>query len=273
MTTGLSATMSDMRESAILLSSAAAQVAASAEELSKSTTDEAEVVMEATTSVGRINILVDRNAADSRAMEQMALQGVRDAEASGSATRDTLGAMDTIAEKISVVEWIARQTNLLALNAAIEAARAGDHGKGFSVVAEEVGRLAAGSRSAARDIAAVVRSSHEVAERSGELLSKLVPAIASTAALVQQVAAASAEQAGGLKQVTAAMVEVDQATQRNAAAAEELSATASEMAAQATSLQRLLSRFRVGDHGGIQAAPREHAREGETHPRKAPVAA
>jgi methyl-accepting chemotaxis protein len=247
MSTSLSETLREMRSSAVALSAAAAQVASSAQELSQSTSEEAAIVMQATESIAHVNTLVARNAADSRAMEQMALDGVRNAEDSGSATRDTLTAMETIGERISIVDGIATQTNLLALNAAIEAARAGDHGKGFAVVADEVGKLAAGSRSAAREIAVVVASSHEVAERSGELLSKLIPTIQKTASLVQQVASASEQQASGLKQVTAAMGGVDQATQRNAAAAEQLAATAAEMAEQAESLQRILSRFSVED--------------------------
>jgi methyl-accepting chemotaxis protein len=245
----LSETMREMRESAAAISAASAQVAASAHALSESTNEEAQIVMTATNSIERVNELVARNASDSRTMEEMALQGARNAEESGSATRETLLAMETIADKITSVDQIATQTNLLALNAAIEAARAGAHGRGFGVVAEEVGKLASGSRAAARDIASVVRTSHEVAERSGELLGKLVPTISKTAALVQQVVAASGEQAGTLTMINQAMREVDSATQRNAAAAEELAATAAELAEQAESLQRAVARFSFS--GGV----------------------
>jgi len=244
----LSETMREMRQSASAISAASAQVAASAHALSESTNEEAQIVMTATGSIERVNTLVARNAGDSRVMEEMALQGARNAEESGSATRETLAAMETIAERITSVDQIATQTNLLALNAAIEAARAGAHGRGFGVVAEEVGRLAAGSREAARDIASVVRSSHDIAERSGELLAKLVPTIGKTASLVQQVVAASGEQASALTSINQAMREVDGATQRNAAAAEELAATAAELAEQAESLQRAVARFTFETH-------------------------
>ncbi|MGH7342897.1 MAG: methyl-accepting chemotaxis protein, partial [Candidatus Rokuibacteriota bacterium] len=163
----------------------------------------------------------------------------------GQAVRETVTAMKSIAEKVSIIEEIAYQTNLLALNAAIEAARAGDHGKGFAVVATEVRKLAERSQAAAREISALASSSVRTAERSGTLLSELVPAIRKTADLVQEVAAASREQASGISQVNKAIGHMDQVTQRNAAAGEELASTAEEVASQAESLQQLIAFFRV----------------------------
>ncbi len=94
----------------------------------------------------------------------------------------------------------------------------------------------------------------KVAERSGQLIGELVPAIRKTAELVQEVAAASAEQSAGVVQVSKAMGTVDQVTQRNASASEELSSTAEEMASQAESLQQLMGFFVLSAHSG--AAPR-----------------
>ena len=190
---------------------------------------------------------ITRNAANSRETEQTAVRGARDAEGSATAVRDTVDAMRVIAEQISIVEEIAYQTNLLALNAAIEAARAGEHGKGFAVVATEVRKLAERSQTAARQIGGVTSSSVQVAERSGTLLTQLVPAIRRTADLVQEVAAASSEQAAGVSQINRALASVDEVTQRAASAAEELASTAEEMAGQAASLEQVIGFFHLAN--------------------------
>ena len=247
--------ISEVRSGASALSVASTQVSSSAQALSQGTSQQASSVEETTSSLQQMSASITQNAENSGQMESMAVKGTGDADESAQAVRQSVEAMSRIAEKISIIEEIAYQTNLLALNAAIEAARAGEHGRGFAVVATEVRKLAERSQAAAKDIGGLATSSVDVAQRSGRLLTDLVPTIRRTADLVREVAAASSEQSAGVAQINKAMSLVDQVTQRNASASEELASTAEEMAAQAEALQQTISFFRtVG--AAAPAAPR-----------------
>jgi methyl-accepting chemotaxis protein len=237
--------ITEVRSGAGALTVASTQVSSSAQSLSQGTSQQASSVEETTSSLQQMSASITQNAENSGQMESMAVKGTGDVDESAQAVRQSVEAMSRIAEKISIIEEIAYQTNLLALNAAIEAARAGEHGRGFAVVATEVRKLAERSQAAAKDIGGLAKSSVDVAQRSGRLLTDLVPTIRRTADLVREVAAASNEQSAGVSQINKAMTLVDQVTQRNASASEELASTAEEMAAQAEALQQTISFFRT----------------------------
>jgi methyl-accepting chemotaxis protein len=235
--------LTSVRSAANALVAASSQVSSASQALSQGTTEQATSVQEITANLEQMNAIINQNAANSSETRRIAVKGAREAEESSKAVQETVTAMHQIAARVGIIEEIARQTNLLALNAAIEAARAGDHGRGFSVVASEVRKLSERSQAAAKEIGELATSSVRVAERSGTLLGALLPSIRKTTELVEEVAAGSSEQATGVQQINRAMSQVDQVTERSATAAEELASTAEEMTTQAQALRDLVSKF------------------------------
>lgn len=260
-----------VRAAAAMAAGAAGQVASSAQSMAAGTSEQAVALEQTASSLEEMTASISSNADNSRQMEQIALRGAQDGERAGAAVLETVEQMRAIAERTSIVQEIAYQTNLLSLNAAIEAARAGEHGRGFAVVAAEVKRLAERSQAAAKEIAALTGTSVTIAERAGQLLGELVPAIRRTAEMVQEVAATSTEQASGVMQINKAVAQLDQVTQRNAAAGEELSATAEEMSAQAAALHGLMTFFKQTGAGSPATEPPALPQSSSSHATAAPV--
>ncbi|MDH5407690.1 MAG: methyl-accepting chemotaxis protein [Gammaproteobacteria bacterium] len=227
------------------ISSASEQVNGAAQELSKGASQLAASVEESSASMEEMSASVAQNAESARATENIAVTVSKQAEEGGEAVEKTVTAMRSISDKITLIEDIAYKTNLLALNAAIEAARAGEHGKGFAVVADEVRKLAERSQSSAAEISDMSHDSVTIAEKAGELITKIVPDIQKTATLVQEISAASGEQTSGLQQVTTAMEQLDGVSQQTASSSEELSATADGMHKQSGVLRDTVGFFKI----------------------------
>ena len=236
------------------------ELSSSAEQLSQGATEQSSSVEEISSSMEQMAANIKQNSDNSQQTEKIALKAAQDAREGGNAVVETVSAMKTIAGKISIIEEIARQTNLLALNAAIEAARAGEHGKGFAVVASEVRKLAERSQGAAGEINELARSSVQVAENAGNMLTKIVPDIQKTADLVQEINAASNEQSSGAGQINKAIQQLDQVIQQNASGSEEVAATAEQLLGQAEQLQSTVAFFKLngasGSAGGSTAPAR-----------------
>jgi aerotaxis receptor len=237
--------VTDIRTASGTLASASTQVNATAQSISQATSQQAASVEETSATIEQISATVALSAEHARVTEDIARQVARDTRESGEVVRDTALAMQSIADKISLIDGIAYQTNLLALNAAIEAARAGDQGKGFAVVASEVRKLAERVRVVANEISSLTDNSVSHAQRAGDLLNEIVPAVGKTSDLVHEISSATTEQATGVQHVSQAMVQLNDAMQSNAAASEELAATADEMSGQAEHMQTLVGFFKL----------------------------
>ncbi|PKU24998.1 HAMP domain-containing methyl-accepting chemotaxis protein [Telmatospirillum siberiense] len=247
------------------VSSGSQQLSASAEQMSQGATEQAASTEEASASVEQMAANIRQNADNASQTEKIARQSSKDAQISGEAVSHAVDAMRIIAEKILIVQEIARQTDLLALNAAVEAARAGEHGKGFAVVASEVRKLAERSQAAASEIGALSSNTVKAAQDAGDMLSRLVPDIQKTATLVEEISAACREQNIGAEQINQAIQQLDKVTQQNASASDQMSATSEELAAQADQMLSVVGFFQTDERGGERAVsvpqknPRSHA--------------
>ena len=241
----LKSIVAEVQSAGTNVASGSQEMASSAQEMSQGATEQAASTEEVSSSMEEMDSNIQQNADNAGQTEKIAQKAAEDAQRGGKAVTQTVEAMRNIADKINIIDEIARQTNLLALNAAIEAARAGEHGKGFAVVAQEVRKLAERSQNAAGEISELSTSSVDVAEEAGQVLDALVPDIQRTAELVQEISAASAEQRSGSQQVNQAITQLDNVVQQNASQAEEMSSMAEELSSQAEQLQSTISFFRV----------------------------
>lgn len=246
------------------VASGSEEMSATAQQLSQGASEQASSAEETTSSMEEMTASVQQNADNAKQTDKIASKASEDARSGGEAVRSTVRAMKEVAEKISIIEEIARKTDLLALNAAVEAARAGEHGKGFAVVASEVRKLAERSQTAAAEISRLTGGGVQTADNAGQLLAKLVPDIQKTAELVREIAAANSEQGTGAAQVNRAIQQLDQVIQQNAAAAEEMASTSEDLSIQAGVLQSAIAYFNGDDGQQTKALP---ARKPAVHSR------
>jgi methyl-accepting chemotaxis protein len=198
------------------------RVDAAAERLSQGMGEQAAALSQATESMAEMVSGIHRTALHADETEKLARHSAEGARASSQAVVKAVEAMRTIAEKITIVQEIARQTDLLALNAAIEAARAGEHGTGFAVVAAEVRKLAERSQLAAVDIGDMSGGTVGAAGTAGDMLQGLVTDIQRMADLIGEIAAACREQTATADQVAQAIRTLEGTTRRNAEVVESL---------------------------------------------------
>ncbi|ARC88621.1 methyl-accepting chemotaxis protein [Rhodovulum sp. MB263] len=246
-------------ENATEIFSRAEEISGAAGDLSRRTENQAATLEQTAAAMDEMTASV-RAAADGAAkVEDVVREARGNAEKSGLVVKEAIGAMaeiekssDGINQIIGVIDDIAFQTNLLALNAGVEAARAGEAGRGFAVVASEVRALAQRSSEAAKEIKTLISASSDqvasgvsLVNRAGAALSEIVVRVGDIAELIGGIATGAQEQSVGLGEINVGVAELDKVTQQNAAMVEEATAASTTLKQEASSLQQLVSRFRL----------------------------
>lgn len=235
------------------------QLSSRSEQLSVKTEQQSASLIQTAASMEQMAASTRNNADNTRMASERASQATVQASKGGELMGQVAHNMQSITECaqqmteiISLIDGIAFQTNILALNAAVEAARAGDHGKGFSVVAGEVRNLAHRSAEAAKSIKSLIEvTSNNVTQgvtivsEAEQNMQEIVKGSGQVSKLMDEISASTAEQEKGISQITQALSELERVTQSNVAMVDELFGSSDVLKNQVIELQTRTRNFRL----------------------------
>ena len=253
----LAGTLKDISVATDSVHSGSRDISSAADDLARRTEQQAAALEQTSAALNGIVDAVRKTSEMSEKARAAVTTAKQEADGSGLIVRDAIAAMDTIessarqiGEIITMIDEIAFQTNLLALNAGVEAARAGDAGRGFAIVAQEVRGLAQRSTEAAKAIKALISTSSNQIEtgvtlvrHTGEAFASIGAHVVRVTELVESIATSAHDQSVSLREVNVAVAQMDQGTQQNAAMVDETTSASHSLSEKANDLRRLVGAF------------------------------
>ncbi|MEQ9997898.1 methyl-accepting chemotaxis protein [Pectobacterium versatile] len=259
-----------IKRSSQTIGQASSEIANGNQDLAQRTEEQSASLVQTASSMEEITVTVKQTADFAGQARQLTTEVDDQAHRVGTITESASGAMEKIQDAsqrvnavVSAIDAIAFQTNLLALNAAVEAARAGQHGRGFSVVAAEVRQLSQRSADEAGKIRALIADSiasvsegTKLVNQSNRGINDIVVGTRKVRDLVNEIAVAADEQSLGIAQINEALSQLEMVTQQNATLVSQASVASQLLDEQAIEMESLVSRFKVED-----SAPQQTLRQ------------